>query len=48
MEKKESFKDLSPNEIKINLEKHFSVEFPDFDTHDSQNISKESFMDKLT
>ncbi len=44
----ESFKNLSPNEIKTNLEKHFSVEFPDFDTHDSQNISKESFEDKLT
>ena len=44
----ESFKNLSPNEIKSNLEKHFSVEFPDFDTHDVQNISKESFEDKLT
>ena len=44
----ESFKNLSPNEIKTNLEKHFSVEFPDFDTHDSQNISNESFEDKLT
>ena len=44
----ESFKNLSPNEIKTNLEKHFNVEFPDFDTHDSQNISKESFEDKLT
>ena len=42
------FKNLSPNEIKTNLEKHFSIEFPDFDTPDSQNISKESFEDKLT
>jgi len=44
----ESFKNLSPNEIKTNIEKHFSIEFPDFDTPDSQNISKESFEDKLT
>ena len=44
----ESFKNLSPNEIKTNLEKHFSIEFPDFDTPDSQNISKESFEGKLT
>ena len=44
----ESFKNLSPNEIKTNLEKHFNVEFPNFDTHDSKNISKESFEDKLT
>ena len=44
----ESFKNSSPDEFKTNLEKHFNVEFPNFDTHKSKNINEEFFEDKLT
>ena len=44
----ESFKNSSPDEFKTNLEKHFNVEFPNFDTHKSKNINEEFFKDKLT
>ena len=44
----ESFKNSSPDEFKTNLEKHFNVEFPNFDTHENKNINKEFFEDKLT
>ena len=44
----ESFKNSSPNEFKSNLEKHFNIEFPNFDTHKSKNINEEFFEDKLT
>ena len=44
----ESFKNSSPDEFKTNLEKHFNVEFPNFDTHESKNINEEFFEDKLT
>ena len=44
----ESFKNSSPDEFKPNLEKHFNVEFPNFDTHKSKNINEEFFEDKLT
>ena len=44
----ESFKNSSPDEFKTNLEKHFNVEFPNFDTHKSKNINEEIFEDKLT
>ena len=44
----ESFKNSSPDEFKTNLEKHFNVEFPNFDTHENKNINEEFFEDKLT
>ena len=44
----ETFKNSSPDELKTNLEKHFNVEFPNFDTHKSKNINEEFFEDKLT
>ena len=44
----ESFKNSSPDEFKTNLEKHFNVEFPSFDTHENKNINEEFFEDKLT
>ena len=44
----ESFKNSSPDEFKTNLEKHFNVEFPNFDTHKNKNINEEFFEDKLT
>ena len=44
----ETFKNLSPDELKTNLEKHFNVEFPNFDTPKNKNINKEFFEDKLT
>ncbi len=44
----ESFKNSSPDEFKTNLEKHFNVEFPNFDTHENKNINEEFFKDKLT
>ena len=44
----ESFKNSSPDDLKTNLEKHFNVEFPNFDTHENKNINKEFFEDKLT
>ena len=44
----ESFKNLSPDEFKTNLEKHFNVKFPNFDTHENKNINEEFFEDKLT
>ena len=45
---KESFKNSSPDDFKTNLEKHFNVEFPNFDTHENKNINEEFFEDKLT
>ena len=44
----ESFKNSSPDEFKTNLEKHFNVEFPNFDTRENKNINEEFFEDKLT
>ena len=44
----ESFKNSSPDDFKTNLEKHFNVEFPNFDTHENKNINEEFFEDKLT
>ena len=44
----ESFKNSSPDEFKTNLEKHFNVEFPNFDTQENKNINEEFFEDKLT
>ena len=44
----ESFKNSSPDEFKTNLEKHYNVEFPNFDTHENKNINEEFFEDKLT
>ena len=44
----ETFKKSSPDELKTNLEKHFNVKFPDFDTPENKNINKEFFEDKLT
>ena len=44
----ETFKNSSPDELKTNLEKHFNVEFPNFDTHENKNINEEFFEDKLT
>ena len=44
----ETFKNSSPDELKTNLEKHFNVKFPDFDTPENKNINKEFFEDKLT
>ena len=44
----ESFKNSSPDELKTNLEKHFNVKFPNFDTPENKNINKEFFEDKLT
>jgi adenylosuccinate lyase len=44
----ETFKNLSPDELKTNLEKHFNVKFPNFDTPKNKNINKEFFEDKLT
>ena len=44
----ESFKNSSPDEFKTNLEKHFNVEFPNFDTNENKNINEEFFEDKLT
>jgi len=44
----ETFKNLSPDELKTNLEKHFNVKFPNFDTHENKNINEEFFEDKLT
>ena len=44
----ETFKNSSPDELKTNLEKHFNVEFPNFDTHKSKKINEEFFEDKLT
>ena len=44
----ETFKNSSPDELKTSLEKHFNVEFPNFDTHKSKNINEEFFEDKLT
>ena len=44
----ESFKNSSPDEFKSNLEKHFNIEFPNFDTHKSKNINEKFFEDKLT
>ena len=44
----ESFKNSSPDEFKTNLEKHFNVEFPNFDTPKNKNINEEFFEDKLT
>ena len=44
----ETFKNSSPDELKTNLEKHFNVKFPNFDTPENKNINKEFFEDKLT
>ena len=44
----ETFKNSSPDELKTNLEKHFNVEFPNFDTPENKNINEEFFEDKLT
>ena len=44
----ESFKNSSPDEFETNLENHFNVEFPNFDTHKSKNINEEFFEDKVT
>ena len=44
----ETFKNSSPDVLKNNLEKHFNVKFPNFDTPKSKNINKEFFEDKLT
>ena len=44
----ESFKNSSQDEFMTNLEKHFNVEFPNFDTHENKNINEEFFEDKLT
>ena len=44
----ESFKNSSPDEFKTNLEKHFNVEIPNFDTNENKNINEEFFEDKLT
>ena len=44
----ETFKNLSPDELKTNLEKHFNVKFPNFDTPKNKTINKEFFEDKLT
>ena len=43
----ETFKNSSPDEFKTNLEKHFNVEFPNFDPHNSKIINEEFFEDKL-
>ena len=44
----ESFKNSSSDEFKTNLEKHFNVKFPNFDTPENKNINEEFFEDKLT
>ena len=44
----ETFKNSSPDELKTNLEKHFNVKFPNFETPENKNINKEFFEDKLT
>ena len=44
----ETFKNSSPDELKTNLEKHFNIKFPNFDTPENKNINKEFFEDKLT
>ena len=44
----ETFKNSSPDELKTNLEKHFNVKFPNFDTPENKNFNKEFFEDKLT
>ncbi len=44
----ETFKNSSQDELKTNLEKHFNVKFPNFDTPENKNINKEFFEDKLT
>ena len=44
----ETFKNSSPDELKTNLEKHFNVKFPNFDTPENKNINKKFFEDKLT
>ena len=46
----ETFKNSSPDELKTNLEKHFNVKFPNFDTTENfiPVIDKEFFEDKLT
>ena len=37
----ETFKNSSPDELKTNLEKHFNVKFPNFDTPENKNINKD-------